>query len=87
MHPPKYPIFLESKSKLYLPKSYALKRFGVPIQDIRFKGTDIDIGFTGQLRPEQDTPYPYPERRRSIERTDGDGESGQLRLSAGLSAQ
>jgi superfamily II DNA or RNA helicase len=56
MQPPKYPIFLESKTKLYIPKSYALKRFGEPIHDIRYKGHDIDLEFTGELRPEQDSP-------------------------------
>jgi len=56
MQPPKYPIYLESKSKLYIPKSYALQKFGVPFQDIRYKGIDIDLNFTGALRPEQDSP-------------------------------
>jgi superfamily II DNA or RNA helicase len=53
---PKYPIYRESPNKIYLPKFYAIKKFGCPIPVIKYKGLDIDIEFQGTLRPEQYTP-------------------------------
>ena len=52
--PPSYfHLFCESNTKLYLPKCYGLKKFGVPIIDKRSEGDVIDIKFNGDLRPEQ----------------------------------
>jgi superfamily II DNA or RNA helicase len=49
-----FKTFLESSGKLYLPKYFGLQKFGVPnvikIQD----GDDIDVVFTGKLRPLQE---------------------------------
>ncbi|KAG1653626.1 hypothetical protein FOA52_007632 [Chlamydomonas sp. UWO 241] len=54
----KYEIYLESRSKLYVPKSYALKRW--PDAHIRAESSalplDPDLAFAGSLRPEQLEP-------------------------------
>ena len=49
-----FKTFMESKTKFYLPKCYALKRFGIPdVNKIR-EGLDINVRFTGELRPLQE---------------------------------
>lgn len=54
-----YSLYFESDTKLYLPKSYGLLRFGVPkvnkvIEPI--KQLDKNISFNGVLRDEQEEP-------------------------------
>lgn len=56
VEPEPYPIYLESKSKLYLPKYYGLQRFGVPEINKIPEGEDIDIKFHGTIRDEQKEP-------------------------------
>lgn len=55
--PVPFKIYQESTRKLYLPKAYGLKRFGIP-DLVKIKdGSDlIDIAFTGVLRNEQLEP-------------------------------
>lgn len=48
--------YLESKSKLYLPKAYGLKQFGVPTLSKISEGDDINVEFKGNLRPQQQEP-------------------------------
>lgn len=49
-----FKTYMESSSKIYLPKYYALQRFGVPkISKIK-DGEDISITFQGCLRPLQE---------------------------------
>ena len=48
-----FQVFLESPKKLYLPRFYGIKRFGVPTELKMEQGSDIDIKFNGDLRPEQ----------------------------------
>jgi len=48
-----YPIYLESKKKLYLPKFYGFEHFGDPDIIKISKGTDIDVEFKGSLRDKQ----------------------------------
>jgi superfamily II DNA or RNA helicase len=50
-----FPIYLESKLKLYLPKHYAIKKLGIP-QKITIADNikDIDLKFNGSLRPIQE---------------------------------
>lgn len=56
--PPTFKVYLESKSKLYLPKSYGLKKFGAPLVD-KLENDDIEktnLTFKGKLRAEQMEP-------------------------------
>ena len=49
-----FQTYMESKTKLYLPKFYGLQKYGVPsIQKIN-KGDDIQIEFIGKLRSLQE---------------------------------
>ena len=48
-----YPIYLESKKKIYLPKFYGYENFGNPDIIKISKGTKIDLIFDGKLRPKQ----------------------------------
>ena len=48
-----YPIYLESKKKLYLPKFYGFEHFGDPDIIKISKGADIDVEFKGSLRDKQ----------------------------------
>jgi superfamily II DNA or RNA helicase len=54
--PPTFKLYLESQSKLYLPKSYGLKKFGAPKIDKLVDIENIDVPFTGKLRQEQHEP-------------------------------
>lgn len=54
--PVPFKIYQESNTKLYMPKAYGLKRFGIPSVIKIGDGTDIDIAFTGSLRNEQLEP-------------------------------
>ena len=52
--PTHFKTFLESASKLYLPKAYGLKRFGPPlVNKLEERVEDITVEFAGALRPEQ----------------------------------
>ena len=48
-----YPIYLESKKKIYVPKFYGFEHFGNPDVIKLSKGTNIDLTFNGELRPKQ----------------------------------
>jgi superfamily II DNA or RNA helicase len=51
--PPSFPIYRESKGKLYLPRFYGIENYGEP-EEIRLaEGEDIDVTFKGDLRPKQ----------------------------------
>lgn len=51
-----FPVFLESHSKLYVPKVWGIKRFGLP-SEVKLPEADaINIQFTGELRPIQKPP-------------------------------
>ena len=52
-----FPIFMESKNKLYLPKHYGLENFGDPdVKKIKSKGINISLDFIGDLRDKQINP-------------------------------
>lgn len=55
-NPTQFHLYKESKSKIYLPKNYGLKRFGLPEESSLNEGKDIDVTFHGDLRPEQSEP-------------------------------
>ena len=50
---PTFPIYRESKTKLYLPKYYGKLKFGEPHEYKLPKGEDIELEFAGSLRPLQ----------------------------------
>ena len=52
---PEYQIYMESKTKFYVPKSYGIKTFGIP-KEIKCNGESIDVTFVGELRNEQQEP-------------------------------
>ena len=49
----RFAVYLESPKKLYLPRFYALKKFGIPTMDLMEAGDPINISFNGDLREEQ----------------------------------
>lgn len=55
-HTPQFKVYLESKSSIFLPKAYGIKRFGVPAINKLDAGEDIHVPFKGILRPEQEAP-------------------------------
>ena len=48
-----YPVYLESPTKLYLPKFYGIATFGPPVKYNLHDGHDINLEFNGNLRPLQ----------------------------------
>ena len=51
--PAPFPIYLENSKKLYLPKHYALEKFGEPDENRMPEGREIDLEFNGSLRENQ----------------------------------
>ena len=51
-----YPVYLESKTKIYMPKFYGLEHFGEPDQNMLDSGYTIDLSFSGSLRDSQEAP-------------------------------
>ncbi len=52
--PESFKNYLESNTKIYLPKYYALQKFGLPEKDKLNDGLAIDVKFNGKLRPIQE---------------------------------
>jgi superfamily II DNA or RNA helicase len=48
-----YPIYVETKTKMYLPKMYGLKHFGPAREMSNYVGEDVTVEFKGQLLPHQ----------------------------------
>ena len=50
-----FPIYFESKERLYCPRDWAIKTFGEPDKDIRTDGLSLreELKFAGQIRDEQ----------------------------------
>ena len=51
-----FPIYLESKKKLYLPKFYGIEKFGNPEVNKVPPGDTIDVKFKFDIRPNQELP-------------------------------
>ena len=51
-----YPVYLESKTKIYMPKFYGLEHFGEPDTNLLDGGYDIELEFNGSLRENQHIP-------------------------------
>ena len=52
--PAPFKLYQESSSRLYVPKYYGLKKFGVPDVNKLHEGVDINVKFTGALRSYQE---------------------------------
>ena len=53
----KFPIYLESKRRYWLPKYYGIKEYGKPVHSIVPEGKPIAIEFNSPLRQHQLVPY------------------------------
>lgn len=55
----RYPIYVETQNKIYIPKMYGKKRYkNENVKELdEYKGKDIEIKFTGELREEQTEVY------------------------------
>ena len=49
--PKPFPVFQESERKIYVPKCYGLRRFGLPSRVQVPEGAPIQVSFAGALRP------------------------------------
>ena len=51
--PPSFPIYRESKQKLYIPRFHGIDNYGKP-EEVRIsEGKNINVKFVGTLRPHQ----------------------------------
>lgn len=48
-----FPVYRENTNKIYLPRFYGIKRYGLPVKSELTDGEDIDIQFTKELRDYQ----------------------------------
>ena len=51
--PSSFPVYRESKTKIYLPRFYGLENYGVPEKTLTSEGAMIDVNFVGTLRDYQ----------------------------------
>ena len=51
--PPSFPIYRESKKKIYIPRFYGYENYGDPDEIRISNGKDINVEFVGKLRPQQ----------------------------------
>lgn len=51
-----FPVYSENSQKLYIPKYYGLEKFGKPMENKVPPGENINLQFSGNLRPHQLEP-------------------------------
>ena len=51
--PTPFPIYRESKTKIYIPRFYGLDNYGIPEKNIISCGEEINVSFSGSLRDYQ----------------------------------
>ena len=51
--PQPFPVYRESKSKLYVPRFYGMEVYGEPDDVVIEEGKKINVKFKGELRPKQ----------------------------------
>ena len=51
--PSPFPVYRESKTKIYLPRFYGLENYGDPEKILTSDGAIVNLSFTGQLRDYQ----------------------------------
>ena len=76
--PQPFPVYRESKSKLYVPRFYGMEIYGEPDEMLIKEGKKINVKFKGELRPKQ---KPVVERYMNHIKTKG---SGLLALHTGF---
>ena len=54
--PQPFKLYQESSTRIYVPKYYGLRKFGIPDANKLPEGDDIDVEFTGKLRDYQIAP-------------------------------
>lgn len=65
-----FPVYLESKKKIYLPKHYGIQKYGKVNEDKSFIGSNIDIDFKYDLRDQQ---KPVAEKFLQVSQETGGG--------------
>ena len=76
--PQSFPVYRESKTRMYIPRFYGIKNYGDP-DAIKIKdGVDIDLKFKGELREQQ---KPVADAFIKCAKKDG---SGLLQLHTGF---
>lgn len=55
VQPPSFPIYRESKLKLYVPRYFGYENYGTPEESRISEGDDINVPFNGELRDYQKT--------------------------------
>jgi Type III restriction enzyme, res subunit len=69
---PRFPVYLESSSKLYIPKHLGCSTYGPPLVDKTDDGEPMACAFVGQLRESQHAPVAaYLEAARDPTRRGG----------------
>jgi superfamily II DNA or RNA helicase len=53
---PPFPVYLENKHKLYVPKMYGINKFGLPEENKLSEGDNINLIFNGKLKGDQEEP-------------------------------
>tara|TARA_B100001287_G_scaffold272454_1_gene274162 strand:+ start:117 stop:1595 length:1479 start_codon:yes stop_codon:yes gene_type:complete len=76
--PQPFPVYRESKSKLYVPRFYGMEIYGEPDEMLIKEGKKINVKFKGELRPKQ---KPVVEKYMNHIKTKG---SGLLALHTGF---
>lgn len=76
--PTPFPVYRESKSKLYVPRYYGVEMYGEPDINILNKGKNINLKFNGELRDVQ-----KPVANKYLEHVKGGG-GGILALHTGF---
>ena len=49
-----FPVYAESKRKLYLPRYYGYQNFGKPVLNKLSPGTEVNMDFKASLKPKQE---------------------------------
>ena len=79
-----YPVYIETKSKIYIPKMYGIQKYGLPnkfLPDYIGKQWENDIEFNGELYPSQIEPVNIV--LKACEENNNNG-GGILQLSTGF---
>lgn len=68
-----FPVYLESKKKIYVPKFYGIDKIGSTNQDKIYHGVKIDCNFVGDIRDKQ-----RPVVNKFLESISDDGSNGGI---------
>lgn len=51
--PPSFPVYRESKDKIYIPRFFGTEKYGIPTTNKLKQGENISLGFSGDMRDYQ----------------------------------